>query len=131
MEKTGSTIESWGYHLILDCARGNKEKIKDEENIIKFTKELVKAIDMVAYGEPIVLNFGSGNKAGFTLFQPIETSQISGHFCNETGDFYLDIFSCKPFEPDIVREMVSKYFVPYMIQSQFLLRDASNIGYEV
>jgi hypothetical protein len=40
----------WGYHLVLDCAGLNAESIRDPQNIYKFTKQLVKDIDMVAFG---------------------------------------------------------------------------------
>ena len=37
--------------------------------------------------------------AGYSLVQLIETSAITGHFCDASGDAYLDIFSCKDFDP--------------------------------
>lgn len=48
--------------------------------------KLVKDIDMVPYGGPQVVHFGSGNKAGYTLVQLIETSNITAHFVEETND---------------------------------------------
>lgn len=119
----------WGYHLMLDCAACDSEKIQDAVNITAFAKELVKRIDMVAYGEPQVVNFGSGNKAGYTLVQLIETSNICAHFCNDTGDTYLDVFSCKPFSPAVVVDTMREYFAPKNVNSTFLHRDASASGY--
>ena len=115
----------WGYHLMLDCAACDKDRIQDAAHITAFAKDLVKRIDMVAYGEPQVVNFGSGNKAGYTLVQLIETSNICAHFCNDTGDVYFDVFSCKPFEPSTVEAIVTEYFLPANIISNFVLRDAS------
>ena len=115
---------SWGFHLMLDCAACDKEKIQDAAHITAFAKDLVKRIDMVAYGEPQVVNFGSGNKAGYTLVQLIETSNICAHFCNDTGDVYFDVFSCKPFEPQTVIQIVGEYFNPTKTGTMFVLRDA-------
>jgi len=115
----------WGYHLMLDCASCDKEKITDAAHITAFAKDLVKRIDMVAYGEPQVVNFGSGNKAGYTLVQLIETSNICAHFCNDTGDVYFDVFSCKPFEPQTVIQIVGEYFNPTKTGTMFVLRDAN------
>ena len=70
----------WGYHLVLDCAELDNAAITSHDNIYNFTKQLVNDIDMVAYGEPQIVNFGSGNKAGYTLVQLIETSNICAHF---------------------------------------------------
>lgn len=100
----------WGYHLMLDCANCNHGRITSKENIIAFAKELVKKIDMVAYGEPQVVHFGTGNKEGYTLIQLIETSNISGHFVNENNSCYIDVFSCKPFDEQKVIDTVYKYF---------------------
>jgi len=102
----------WGYHLTVDCRACVINKITSAENIYNFSKELVDRIDMVAYGEPQIIMFGSDDKAGFTLVQLIETSNICAHFCNDTGDAYIDVFSCKPFDQDEVMKVISKYFHP-------------------
>lgn len=117
----------WGYHYMAEYAACNYEKITNKENVIAFTKELVSAIDMIAYGEPQVINFGTGNKAGFTLIQLIETSNIAAHFCNETGDVYLDVFSCKNFDKNIVNYIFNKYFQSKAYNARFLERQAPKI----
>ena len=118
-------INSWGYHLTLDCKACDIPAIKDYETIWMFTKQLVKDIDMVAFGDPQIVNFGSGNKAGYTLIQLIETSNICAHFCNDDGNAYLDVFSCKPFEADTVVKLVQEFFRPERIKTTFILRDAN------
>jgi len=115
----------WGYHLILDCAACDKSKITDPANITAFAKELVKRIDMVAYGEPQVIRFGSGNKEGYTLVQLIETSNICAHFCNDSGDGYIDVFSCKEFNNQVVIDIIREFFNPENFNTTFLTRDAS------
>lgn len=114
----------WGYHLILDIAGCDHEKITDYHNVYDFTKQLVKDIDMVAYGEPQIINFGSGNKAGFTLVQLIETSNICAHFVNENDTMYLDVFSCKEYDTSVVSALVKEYFGAKMIRPTFLVRQA-------
>lgn len=104
----------WGYHMSFDMAGCDKRKITDKEHIIKFTKELVTAIDMKAYGEPEVVHFAEHDpsKGGFTMTQLIETSNICAHFVDATGEVYLDIFSCKEFDPDIACQVAADYFSP-------------------
>ncbi len=114
----------WGYHLILDCAGCNHNAITNYENVYSFVKQLVKDIDMVAYGEPQIVNFGSGDKAGFTLIQLIETSNISCHFVNELDQMYLDVFSCKPYDQDIVEDLVVRYFGVKSVRKAFIERQA-------
>jgi S-adenosylmethionine/arginine decarboxylase-like enzyme len=79
---------------------------------------------MVPYGEAQVVKFGSGNKAGYTLVQLIETSNICAHFVEETNDIYLDVFSCKPFNPTDVEAMVGLFFSPKNTNRIFLTRQA-------
>ena len=114
----------WGYHLILDASGCIARNIRSSQHITNFSKSLVSEIDMVPYGEPQVHHFGSGNKSGFTMVQLIETSNICAHFVEETNDIYLDVFSCKPFNPNDVESMVGLYFSPKIINRMFLTRQA-------
>jgi S-adenosylmethionine/arginine decarboxylase-like enzyme len=82
---------------------------------------------MVPYGEPILKHFGKDNKLGYTLVQLIETSNIAAHFVEETNDFYLDVFSCKPFREQDVKDVVIEYFRPESIESTFLERQAKKM----
>ncbi len=114
----------WGYHLILDCQGCSRKKITSRDNLIAFIKALVEAIDMKAYGEPIVAHFATHDpeKAGYSLVQLIETSSITGHFVDKNGDAYLDIFSCKPFDNETVKRVVNEYFEATRIKIHFLTR---------
>lgn len=116
----------WGYHLLLDCAGCNHKAITDPENIIKFTKHLVEEIEMVAFGEPVVAHFATHDpdKAGWSMFQLIETSNISAHFVDKDDTAYIDVFSCKPFSTKKVEDMVQQYFQPKTIRPSFITRHA-------
>jgi S-adenosylmethionine/arginine decarboxylase-like enzyme len=114
----------WGYHLMLDCAKCLPAKIRCKSNISQFARNLVHKINMVPYGDPQVVHFGSGNKAGFTLVQLIETSNITAHFVEETNDMYLDVFSCKSFDPKDVETVVNYHFAPLDRNRHFITRQA-------
>jgi S-adenosylmethionine/arginine decarboxylase-like enzyme len=117
-------MEPWGYHLMLDCSGAEHTAITNASTISTFAKELVKNIDMVAYGEPQVIHFGEGNKEGFTLVQLIQTSNICGHFCNDDNTMYLDVFSCKPFDKEVVKNTVVAYFGVTTMRELFTHRQA-------
>jgi S-adenosylmethionine/arginine decarboxylase-like enzyme len=117
--------QMWGYHYILNLGTCNPKAIRNPTTIARFAKTLVRKIDMVAYGEPQVQHFGSGNKAGYTMIQLIETSNICAHFVEETNDIYLDVFSCKPFEASEVDTVVKFFFQPQRISRRMILRDAN------
>lgn len=117
-------LATWGKHMIIDAARCNPASIRSATHIHNFTKCLVSAIDMTAYGEPQIVMFGTGNKKGYTLVQLIETSNICAHFTEEDDSMYLDVFSCKNFEPETVDSVVSAFFNPARTRSSVLLRQA-------
>lgn len=116
----------WGYHLMLDCSGCDHDKITSGENITAFTKDLVKRIDMVAFGEPIVAHFATHDpqKAGYSMMQLIETSNIAAHFVDRDNTMYLDVFSCKPFSNDTVCETVREYFGATQIRLNYVTRHA-------
>ena len=114
----------WGKHAVLNLYRCTSRLIACPTNIIAFSDTLVKKIDMKPYGRPMVQHFGEGNKAGYTLVQLIETSNITGHFCDETGDAYLDVFSCKDYNPRIVEAIAREFFKPLHCDMQVLQRQA-------
>jgi hypothetical protein len=109
---------------MLDCSKCVSSTIRSSSNITSFAKTLVQRIDMVPYGEPQVVHFGSGDKSGYTLVQLIETSNITAHFCEETNDMYLDVFSCKPFNPADVEAVVNQHFGPVHKNRTFVTRQA-------
>jgi len=117
-------LTTWGKHLILDAASCSPHMIRSPVVIRNFAKDLVRRIDMVAYGEPQIVLFGTGNKKGYTLVQLIETSNICAHFVEENQSMYLDVFSCKDFDPVVVKEAVSDYFEAQTMHARVLERQA-------
>ena len=119
-----SALRTWGKHLVLDAAGCSSKRIGSAVVIKNFTNELVRRIDMKAYGDPQIVMFGTGNKKGYTLIQLIETSNIAAHFVEENNTMYLDVFSCKDFDAEVVKEVVSEYFDAQSFSSRVLLRQA-------
>ena len=114
----------WGYHTIFDCKSGNILRIADEVNICSFVEDLVFEIDMKSYGDLQIAHFATHDPkvGGFSFCQMIETSNITGHFVDETGDFYIDIFSCKEYDIDIAQKVIYEYFEPKEIRETFIER---------
>ena len=111
--------------MLMNARKCVPATIRSKSLIEEFSRELVKKIDMVPYGNPAVIMFGTGNKKGYTLVQLIETSNITGHFVEETNDMYLDVFSCKSFAPKTVEEVVAYYFGPASMDTKCISRDAA------
>ena len=119
-------MEPYGWELILDCQQGN-DGVRSKDAIAEFAKSLVSAINMEAYGEPIIEHFGKEGIKGYTLVQLIQTSSITVHFCDDSGDFYLNCHSCKPFsEMEVIRQ-VNLHFNPKVTSRKFITRGASRV----
>lgn len=119
----------WGRHLVLDCSTCELEAIRNKETLQKFCADLVASIGMVPYGEPVLEHFATHlpEAAGYSLVQLIETSAVTGHFCDASGDAYLDIFSCKDFDPKIAIGVVRQHLRPKFVRKINLYRSAPQL----
>jgi len=124
VSKAPTILRTWGKHLILDAADCSPKMIGCPKVVDGFARSLVKRIDMVPFGNPQVVMFGSGSKKGYTLVQLIETSNITAHFVEENNSMYLDVFSCKDFDPDVVEEAVKEFFDAKYFNRKVILRQA-------
>lgn len=101
----------WGIASAIDIYNCNPVKIRDAEVIRRFVVELCDLIEMKRFGETQVVHFGEDERvAGYSMVQLIETSLISAHFANQTNAVYLDVFSCKPYDPEKVELFAREYF---------------------
>ncbi|MBU1699463.1 MAG: S-adenosylmethionine decarboxylase [Candidatus Eisenbacteria bacterium] len=102
---------SWGLATSIDIYNCDPSTIRNAEEIRRFVVELCELIEMRRFGETLVVHFGEDERvAGYSMVQLIETSLISAHFANQTNAVYLDVFSCKLYDPDIVAEFATNFF---------------------
>ena len=114
----------WGQHICLDLAGCPITLINNKDNILKWNAEIIPAIGMKAFGQPIIEHFATHlpTAAGFTLLQMIETSNIAAHFAENLGEAYIDIFSCKEFDENIVVSFCQDFFKPKTIVKKNMMR---------
>ena len=101
-------LKVWGKELTID-AQCDSKLVNDPNVLRAFLKEIVIRIDMKAYKEPQIELFGEGALYGFSALQWIHTSNIVIHTCLD-GQCYLNIFSCKTFDVDIVKKCFIEFF---------------------
>jgi len=105
------TGQVWGMASAIDIYDCDPDTIRDAEAIRRFVVELCDLIEMRRFGDTQVVHFGEDERvAGYSMVQLIETSLISGHFANLTNAVYLDVFSCKAFDPETVRQFAERFF---------------------
>ena len=122
LEKYKNT-DAWGLLTGIDLHSCNPQTIRDAEKIKKFVEELCELIGMKRFGECVVVDFGEDERvAGFSMTQLIETSLISGHFANQSNNVYLDVFSCKFYDPRTVAKFAKKFFKAKDYKVHYVLR---------
>jgi S-adenosylmethionine/arginine decarboxylase-like enzyme len=123
MEEQYIKENMWGLLTSIDLHDCNPDLIRDPEAIKRYVDELCRLIEMKKFGETQVVNFGEDERvAGYSMTQLIETSLISGHFANLTNNAYIDIFSCKYYDPQIAADFTQEYFQAKDIKIHYVLR---------
>jgi len=104
-------MKAWGIQSSVDIHHCDPNLIRDADAIKEFVIQLCELIEMKRFGDPVIVHFGEDERvAGFSMTQLIETSLISAHFANQTNNVYLDIFSCKYYEPEAAAQFAKNYF---------------------
>jgi S-adenosylmethionine/arginine decarboxylase-like enzyme len=119
------TKQPWGLLSCIDLYECDPEIIRNDKKIKQFVAELCDLIKMKRFGETQVVHFGEDERvAGYSMIQLIETSLISAHFANQTNATYLDVFSCKLYEPQVVADFTKRFFRAEKVTLQIIRRAA-------
>jgi S-adenosylmethionine/arginine decarboxylase-like enzyme len=121
---------AWGVECLIDAQNCDKESIRDLSNIQAFIDELCLVTKMNKWGPLHSMYLGSSEYnnskdiTGWSVCQFITTSSIVMHFCDNSGNLYLDFFSCKTFNEHDVTDLVIKYFKAKAMSRRMITRDA-------
>jgi S-adenosylmethionine/arginine decarboxylase-like enzyme len=103
-------MEPWGLLAAIDLHDCDRERVADADTIRRFVPTVIDAIGMRAHGPLALERFGDGGLEGWSALQFIETSSITIH-ADEVGDrCFVDIFSCRPFDPDLAAAIAVEHF---------------------
>jgi S-adenosylmethionine/arginine decarboxylase-like enzyme len=101
---------TWGKSTAINLYGCNKKTLANPDAIKEFIAKVIKKINMVAHGPTHIERFGSGDLEGYSAMQFIETSSITIH-CDEVGGrAFIDIFSCRDFDPSVAKESAESFF---------------------
>lgn len=118
----------WWMNAALDIQQCNLKEVAKFKNldihifVENFILDLCDYIDMVRDWDPEVYDIEHHGKKWLEFTQVITTSLISGHFRHDTKTAYLEIFSCKYYNPNDVAEFTQKYFSGWNTQMQVTFR---------
>src|SRR3954468_16927304 len=100
----------WGMLAAIDLHGCDRRRVEDARAIRRFVPALVEAIGMRAHGPLMLDRFGDGELEGWSAMQFIETSSITVHADEVSRRCFVDVFSCKPFDADVVAEIAVAHF---------------------
>ena len=119
----------FGYSYLLDMY-GCKPGVADDLEVhYRFLEELVVKLGMTPMSAPVVIHGPRKDgkeiypdKAGVTGFQPLIESAIVIHSMEPTHFITMDVYSCKPFEPDTVYDFAFATFGFKKYEDHFIPR---------
>lgn len=121
----GVKRKHYGLELVLNLYECNPRTIRSKSKIRKFSEKLCSLLKMRKYGKPLIPHFGYGrdHTAGYSLVQLIETSSITAHFSELWNTVYLNIFSCKNFNPKKASKFAKEFFQAKKVKNTLLVRE--------
>lgn len=119
----------YGKELILDIHNCDPSTFT-RKSIKKYFEEVCTLIDMERcklcwwddYGVPAQEQETEPHLKGTTAIQFISTSNITIHTLDLMKNVYLNIFSCKDFDQDVVKNISEKWFKGKIVNSHFIER---------
>ena len=119
----------YGFELVLDL-HGCEAELFNRDHIDKFFTDLCELIEMEKcevhfwddVGVPEEERQTLPHTKGTSAVCFILTSTIVIHTLDILGAVYVNIFSCKPFEPDVAAEFTSKRFKAESFNKTFIGR---------
>ena len=120
---------NYGQELILDIHRCDVSKF-NREDIDTFFEEVCSLTKMVQcerywwddIGVPIEEQQTSPHAKGTSAVQFILTSSIVVHTLDLLGKVYINVFTCKDFDPNIVAKYAETWFGGTIAATHFIAR---------
>ena len=120
----------YGKELILDLHKCDAS-LFTRESLKQYFKELCALIDMKReklvwwddLGLPLEEQEVEPHLKGTTAIQFIKTSNITIHTLDIMKHAYINIFSCKDFDPEAAEDFTKKWFKGQVIHSEVINRE--------
>jgi len=102
---------AWGLTASIDLSGCDHQLIQSPQAIRNFVAKMIAAIGMKTHGPMHLEKFAEGHLEGYSAMQFLETSSLTIHFDHIIKDrAFIDIFSCKFFDPKKAEQFSKKYF---------------------
>ena len=116
-------MKPYGWELILDLYDCDFKRISQSKLLKQFIKELCdKNLKVRREGKLIMKHYGQAHLEGYSIIQLIESSSIVGHFSEQRKSAHIDIFSCAPFDRNLVKSFSKKFFKAKKCVNRYIVR---------
>lgn len=115
----------FGYHLTLDLYDCDPQKVGSLKVCYKYLDTVPDVIGTHKQSPPYIVYTDEKkypNKAGLSGWIPIVESGISIHTLTSTNFISIDVYSCKKFDRQKIRDFTKKTFKPKKIEEKYFLR---------
>ncbi|HNZ86228.1 MAG TPA: S-adenosylmethionine decarboxylase [bacterium] len=115
----------FGYHMVLDLYGCDPKALDSMDICYKYLNDLADLIKVHKQSQPFIVYTDPikyPDKAGISGWIPIVESGFSIHTLTPQKFASIDIYSCKKYNPDIVRKFTVKIFKPKEIEEKHFLR---------
>jgi S-adenosylmethionine/arginine decarboxylase-like enzyme len=106
----GRATAPWGMLAAIDLHDADRARLADPDVIRAFVPAVIDAIGMRAHGPLRLDRFGDGALEGWSAMQFIETSSITIHADEVSGRCFVDVFSCRSFDPEAAAAVAIAHF---------------------
>ena len=107
---SGHATAPWGMLAAIDLHDSDRARLADPDVIRAFVPAVIDAIGMRARGPLRIDRFGDGELEGWSAMQFIETSSITIHADEVFGRCFVDVFSCRSFDPELAAAIAVAHF---------------------
>jgi S-adenosylmethionine/arginine decarboxylase-like enzyme len=104
------TSTPWGMLAAIDLHGCERGRVEDPNVIRAFVPRVIEAIGMRAHGPLHLERFGDGALEGWSAMQFIETSSITIHADEFACRCFIDVFSCRAFDPEAAAAIAVAHF---------------------
>lgn len=111
LSERAATAKTYGQHLTLRIANvENRSALNGAENVRELLTTLVRRIGMRILAGPLVgVEDGPPDHQGVSGVVILYESHAAIHTYPEVGQAFLDVFSCKPYDVDLVKGVLSEF----------------------
>jgi len=109
--------------LVLELSGCNLKYLASKKKIQEFINGICKEIKMEKYGPSYINRFPGGDlwDVGYSFFQFITTSSITGHFIEPDRIAFINIFSCNAFNSKKAGRFAKNFFQARKLKNRLII----------